>query len=264
MDKSPAIRILIAGNQGIFCDGLRKLLDAEPGLRVIGEAAEGGEALKAARLLKPDILLLDVALLRPPSLEALRELESLSTPVRAILLVSSIEKDELIEVLQVGVRGIILKESATQLLIKGIRNVMVGQYWLGRESVSDLVGALRERQPTNGRGREKNFGLTRRELEIVGTIAAGYMNKDIAQKFSLSEQTVKHHLTKIFAKLGVCNRLELALFAVDHELMEQSSDEKPPQPYSARTGNALEQPRGTAGLSRDRKTPLRNEAGRTP
>ncbi len=262
MDKSPAIRILIAANQGIFCDGLRKLLDAEPGLRVIGEAAEGGEALKAARLLKPDILLLDLALLRW-GLEALREL--LPTPVRTILLVASIEKDELIEVLQVGVRGIILKESATQLLIKGIRTVMVGQYWLGRESVSDLVGALRERQPSNGRGGWKKFGLTRRELEIVGTIAAGYMNKDIAQKFSLSEQTVKHHLTKIFAKLGVSNRLELALFAVDNELMEQSADAKPPQPYSGRTGNALEQPRGIAGLVRDRKTPLlRNEAGRTP
>ena len=230
MDKSPTIRILIAVNPGIFRDGLRKLLEAEPGFRVIGESAEGTEALRTARQLKPDVLLFDLAIPRCPGLEAFRDLELLANPVRAVLLVTGIEKDQLIQALQAGVRGIVLKESATQLLIKGIRNVMTGQYWLGRDSISDLVGALRElNRRSNGNGGRKNFGLTTRELEIVGSVAAGYMNKDIAQKFSLSEQTVKHHLTSIFAKVGVSNRLELALFAVNHDLVAKTHESTPPR-----------------------------------
>lgn len=223
MDKRPpAIRVLIADDHPIFRDGLKKLLEAEPGFRVVGEAADGSEAVSMARRLNPDILLLDLAMPRVPGMEALRELAASPTPLRTILLTAAIEKAQIVEALQLGARGIVLKESATELLMKSIRSVMDGQYWVGRENVHDLVKTLREL--TAGAGEEakrKSFGLTPRELEIVSTIVAGYTNKDIAEKFSISEQTVKHHLTNIFDKLGVSNRLELALFAVNHHLHEQ-------------------------------------------
>ena len=97
---------------------------------------------------------------------------------------------------------------------------MQGQFWVGRDSVSDLVKYVQELMPTPGSARKKNFGLTPRELEVVSAIVAGYTNKDIAEKFNISEQTVKHHLTNIFDKLGVYNRLELAIFALDNRLVE--------------------------------------------
>ncbi len=223
MDKSQKnIRIVIADDHPIFRDGLRKLLEAEPGLKVVGEACDGAEAVAMARQLTPDILLLDLSMPRLPGIEALRELVSTPTPVRTILLTAAIERAQIVEALQLGARGVVLKESATQMLLRSIRTVMAGQYWVGRESVSDLVATLRDLMPTGAeKARQKLFGLTPRELEVVSTIVAGYTNKDIAQKFGISEQTVKHHLTNIFDKLGVSTRLELALFAVNHHLFTE-------------------------------------------
>ncbi|HET7842104.1 MAG TPA: response regulator transcription factor [Terriglobia bacterium] len=219
MDNNrPSIRILIADDHPIFRDGLRKLLEAEPGFQVVGEAADGIEAIKLVQQLKPDILLLDLAMPRLPGLETLRELTSVDWSVRTIILTAAIEKPQIVEALQLGARGVVMKESATAMMLKSIRSVMDGEFWVGRESVSNLVNLLRETMAAPSK--PKKFGLTSRELEVVAAIVSGYTNKDIAQKFSISEQTVKHHLTSIFDKLGVANRLELALFAVNNRLTD--------------------------------------------
>jgi two-component system nitrate/nitrite response regulator NarL len=223
MDKKiHPIRIVIADDHPIFRDGLRRLLESEPNLKVVGEACDGAEAVKLARQLKPEILLLDLAMPRHPGLEALREMSTGAGPnnsVRVILLTAAAEKNQIVEALQLGARGVVLKDSATQLLLKSIHTVMAGEYWVGRESVSNLVQYLRTLVQSSGEeARQKKFGLTPRELEIVSAVVAGYSNKEIAEYFKISEDTVKHHLSNIFDKLGVSTRLELALFAVNQSL----------------------------------------------
>jgi two-component system nitrate/nitrite response regulator NarL len=218
--SSAPIRILIADDHPIFRDGLRRLLEAEPDLRVVGEAADGAEAVAMVGQLQPDILLLDLAMPRVPGMDALRELASGKQPVRTILLTASVERPQIVEALQLGARGVVLKESATQVLLKSITTVMAGSYWVGRESVPDLKELVLDHaapEPAGG-----NYGLTRREMQMVAAIVEGSSNREIAQKFNVREDTVKHHLTSIFSKLGVSTRLELALFAIDHRLVAKS------------------------------------------
>jgi two-component system, NarL family, nitrate/nitrite response regulator NarL len=217
------VRIIVADDHPIFRDGLRRLLESERDFEVIAEACDGVEAVSLVRKLRPEILLLDLAMPRRHGLEALREMNSSALAVRVILLTAAAEKSQIVEALQLGARGIVLKDSATQILLRSIRAVMNGEYWVGRESVSDLVQYLRnlmESTPTPSR--QSRYGLTPRELQIVSAVVAGYANREIAEHFKISEDTVKHHLSNIFDKLGVSTRLELALFAVNQALPFQS------------------------------------------
>src|ERR1700733_4440692 len=220
--RTHPIRIVIADDHPIFRDGLRRLLESEGDMKVVGEACDGIEAVKLATEIKPDILLLDLAMPHQTGLEALRDLstrQGAAGAVRIILLTAAAEKKQVVEALQLGARGVVLKDSATQLLLKSIHAVMAGEYWVGRDSVSNLVQYLRNlMQSTNEETKQKKFGLTPRELEIVSAVVAGYANREIAEYFKISEDTVKHHLSNIFDKLGVSTRLELALFAVNQGL----------------------------------------------
>jgi two-component system nitrate/nitrite response regulator NarL len=203
----------------MFRMGLRKLLESEPGFDVIGEAGDGASALALVRQLNPDFLLLDLAMPNMSGLDTLRELAAMGFNGHIVLLAAAIEKVQMLEALRLGARGVVLKESATALLFKCIRAVMVGEFWVGRESVADLVLYLRQVPSTPRVAPRATFKLTPRELQIISAVVAGSPNKQIAEQLSISADTVKHHLTSIFDKLGMSNRLELALFAIHHGLV---------------------------------------------
>jgi DNA-binding NarL/FixJ family response regulator len=208
--ETPSIRIVIADDHAIFRDGLRRLLVGEKDFVVVAEASDGKEAVALARTLKPDVLLLDLAMPRVPGMEVLRELAREELSVYTILLTAEIQPFEVTSALQLGARGIVLKASPPELLLKGIRSVCAGEYWVGGEILTAL--AQFEQRPGS------NSGLTTRELEIISAIRTGNSNKEIALKLSISEETVKRHLSNIFGKLGVSSRLELAILASRHNL----------------------------------------------
>ncbi len=216
------IRVLVANGHGLFRDGLRGLLEVG-GFKVVGETADGEAVVSLAEKTQPDVILLDLAMPRQDGIEILRRLSAAEIPARTLLMISSTQRSEAIRALKMGAYGVIPQEATSQRLYESIRCVVSGQYWIGRESVSDLVKALREESHPAGGLQQKRFGLTPRELEIITLVVAGYSNPGIAQKFSISEQTVKHHISNIFDKLGVSNRLELALFAVNHRLVDTDS-----------------------------------------
>ncbi len=197
------------------------MLQADSLIKVVGEARDGMEALEMARSLHPDILLLDLAMPNVAGMDALREMTSaeLNSDTRTIVLTGLIDKRQVLEALQLGARGVVLKDAAVEHLTACIRAVMQGQYWLEGRPVQNLVQVLRELATQTATPPRKTFGLTARELEVVTLITEGCTNKDIAKSFGISEETVKRHLTNIFNKLGVGNRLELALFALNHNLL---------------------------------------------
>jgi DNA-binding NarL/FixJ family response regulator len=222
-DLDQGVRIIIADAHPMFRDALRDLLEQQSEFKVVGEAADGGEVIEKVKQLNPDLLLLDFAMPQISWLEVLRSLSTLPVQVRTIVLANAIERFQVFEALKFGARGVILKDVATPLLFKGIRAVLAGEYWVAHGDVAELIDSLRNGNPASPLQTSSGKGshLTQRELEIVSAIVEGCTNKDLAQTLSLSEQTVKHHLTSIYAKLGVSNRLELAFYAVHHNLTPQ-------------------------------------------
>jgi DNA-binding NarL/FixJ family response regulator len=208
------IRILLAADHPVFRDGLKRLLDADPRLRVVGEAGTGPEAVQRVSELSPDVLLLDLSMPDGSGFDVLRALER-NTGVRTILLTADLAGPEFLQALQLGARGLVRKDAATTTLTKCIPAVMAGEYWFGRDRLGDLVQALRFLRgvapSTPGQT------LTACERRIVAAVVDGCTNRDIATELGLSGQTIKNYLSHIYDKLGVSNRLELALYAVHHK-----------------------------------------------
>ncbi len=213
------IRIVLADDHPVVRIGVRNMLMVEEGFSVVGEADDGDDAITQTLELKPDILLLDVAMPRLPGLEAMRAIMKGSPEVKILLLTSTITTQQIIEALHIGARGIVLKDALAGHLKVAIRTVHAGDFWIGGKRVVNLVAALHDLMLQAAPPQHKTYGLTPRELEVVGCIVEGCSNRDIAKQFGLSEETIKRHLSNIFDKTGVSTRLELALFAIAHHLV---------------------------------------------
>lgn len=216
------IRVAIIDDHPIFRDGLKHLLETEPDIDVVDTGASGFEANRIVQASEPDVLILDYGMQNLNGVDTLGQLPSGRTQV--MLLTAAIEPEEVIRAIQLGARAVVLKESPTQRLLDAIRDVAAGKYVVGAETVEDLPQAL---AALNLRA-ARPFGLTPRELEIIAGVADGATNQELADRLSISVQTVKHHLTHIFDKVGVSTRLELGLFAMDCSLVRR----RPPRSSS--------------------------------
>ena len=225
-DAPKPIRIVIADDHPIFRDGLKHLLSLEPDFQVVAEIAHGDDVLAAVETQKPDILLLDLKMPGTHGLTILQKMQVAGNSVtRSIVLTASEDKSEFVQAMKLGTCGIVLKQSPADLLFKSIRKVHAGEIWLDSDTTAAVMqqfatgGEDHGHAPSsvNGRSRERS-PLSQREREIVGLVAQGFKNKEMAEKMFISEQTVKNHLHNIFDKLGVSDRLELALYAIHKKL----------------------------------------------
>jgi two-component system nitrate/nitrite response regulator NarL len=217
--REPApVRIVITDAHPIFRDGLRRLLETDPGLQIVGEAGAGAAAVAMVRETAPDILLLGSAPAAGSAVEMLRQLAEAGVSVRTILLVRSIDMPEVADALQFGAHGVLSKDSAAEVLFASIECVMTGQFWVGDEPAEDIAAGMR--RFVAARRQTQRFGLTRREQEILRAVADGDTNKEVGRRLAISENTVKRHMLHIFNKVGASSRVELALFAAHHRLLD--------------------------------------------
>jgi two-component system, NarL family, nitrate/nitrite response regulator NarL len=214
------VRIVVVDDHPIVRYGLRALFEAERGFQVVGEAGDGAAAVDLVAKLLPDIVLLDASLPRMSGLDVLCSLRDRGLSARSVLLTAADERPDIVKALELGARGAIAKESATELMTTCVRRVMAGEYWIGRGGVADVIHALREAsRPAPASAQDRRRRLTPREQAVAAAVVEGLCNKTVATRLNVSEQTVKNHLRSIFEKLGVTSRLELAVYALANNLV---------------------------------------------
>ncbi len=216
-NKSKALKIALADDHTIFRDGLRRLLALEPDFKIVAEAKDGTEVLPILEEHEPDILLLDLRMPGADGLTVHQHIQTNKLKTKIIVLTASEDEDQYVQAIKCGASGIVLKQTATELLIKSIHKVCAGEIWLDSRTTA---AAMRQFVNPGGPGlRERDKrGISHREREIVACVAQGFKNKEIAEKMFISEQTVKNHLHNVFDKLGVSDRLELALYAIHRNI----------------------------------------------
>ncbi|MFQ5663950.1 MAG: response regulator [Terriglobia bacterium] len=217
---SHTIKVVVADDHPIYRLGVAKLLEPESDLAMVGEAANGMEAILLAERFSPDVLLLDLKMPVMDGIEALSELARRKLRTRVILMLTNAERDKAVRAVRLGARGVIFKEAERGLLAKSIRKVHAGEVWIDNPILSQALESLVSRPPSAPRpSGEPETHLSSREMEVVRCVAMGLRNKEVADRLGVSEATIKNHLTSIYAKLGVSDRLELILYAIHNRVI---------------------------------------------
>jgi DNA-binding NarL/FixJ family response regulator len=221
MSAESRIKLIIVDDHTLFREGIKKILALEKDIEIVGEAFDGEEVISVLNHCQPDIMLLDIKMERVNGLQVLPRIVEQFPLLKVIILTAQVTSAESVKAIRDGARGIILKHAASEFLIKGIRKVAEGELWADSSTMTQVVDSLSrkyrvDRSPEKGRKE-----LSEREIEVVTLVASGHRNKEIANKLFISEQTVKTHLSNIFQKLEVNDRLELALYAMRNGLVER-------------------------------------------
>ena len=216
------IKVLVIDDHAMFRTGLRLAIESRPGIKVVAEAATSAEALAAAARESPDIILLDLDLGEESGFEILPQLIANGHAGRVILLTGMRDPEAHRRAVRMGAVGLVLKEHAIETVLKAIEKVYAGEAWLDRAMIATILRERSRPDVANGRSAEaaKIATLTERERQVIGLIGEGLKNREIAERMYISEATVRHHLTSIFNKLGVADRLELVIYAYQHNLAE--------------------------------------------
>ncbi len=224
------IRVLISDAQPIVLEGLRSILNQHATIQVVGEANDGVETIEKTVHLEPDVVLLDLKVPRVDCMTVLRSIQTRAPRTKVILFTTGDNKEDFVEAMKLGCSGILLKETPTNLIEKSILRVHAGEIWLDSNTTAAVIRHFSSPRdfpaahtgapagPANGKSPRERAQLSQREREIIVLIAQGYKNKEIAEKMFITEQTVKNHLHNVFDKLGVSDRLELALYAIHNSL----------------------------------------------
>jgi DNA-binding NarL/FixJ family response regulator len=230
------VTVVIADDESIFRTSLRHLLgapptvirdvygvDVGPGFSVVGEAGTGEETIAVVRRVAPELLILDLTMPRLTGLDVIRELQAGGHLPWTVMLAGIVEKPHLRAAVQSGVSAVMLKDATTERLFEAIMVVLAGQRWLDKSLIGDLMEVVGTSISSPGTiTLQKPHGLTPRERQVLAHVVAGDGNKEIARKCAVSEETIKHHLTRIFDKVGASNRLELALVATQAGLVSDA------------------------------------------
>lgn len=216
MPRTP-IRILIIDDHAVVRAGLRMLIDQHPDMEVVAMAGERAEAIALAGRHQPDVIILDVLLGDDDGLAFLPDLRTAAPSARVIVLTGLRSVDAHRRALRHGAVGVVLKDHAAEVLLKAITKVHGGEVWIDRSMMSTVLQDM-TKVPTEDPEKAKIATLTDREREVIGHITRGLKNKQIADRLFISETTVTHHLSSIFSKLGVSDRLELVVYAFKHKL----------------------------------------------
>jgi DNA-binding NarL/FixJ family response regulator len=209
------IRLVLADDHRIILEGLEQLFRREKDFEVIATATNGEDALTAVRAKRPDILVLDINMPKGNGLWVLKNVHTEKLKTRVVLLTATLDDDEVLEAMQFGVSGLVLKEAAAVNLVETVRRVQRGERALEPMLVSRALDRLSQREDA----KKIVEVLSKRETEIVKMVAAGLRNKEIALKLSIGEGTVKTHLHTIYEKLGVHGRVELAMYALERGII---------------------------------------------
>jgi DNA-binding NarL/FixJ family response regulator len=209
------MRLVLADDHPLVLDGLEQLFRLERDIEVVARCRDGHEALRAVRQHRPDLLILDIKMPGRDGLSVLQAIREEGLPTETVLLTAALDDDQLVAAVRLGVRGVVLKESAPRMIINAIREVRAGGSYMEGRAVSRALQKL-VRRDAAARDAEKQ--LTPRELEIVRLAASGARNRDIAERLSITEGTVKIHFHNVYEKLGIDSRVALAMWARDQGL----------------------------------------------
>ena len=217
MSTAPApLRIMIVDDHEVVRAGLRMLIDSEPGMEVVALASNRKESLAAATKESPDLILLDLDLGGENALTFITELKETAKNARILILTGLNDSSTHRRAIKLGAMGVVLKDQAAEVLINAIRKVHSGEVWIDRAMVGDVLTEMVRGGPDPASLQIDS--LTDRERQVIKLIAEGLRNKQIGERLYISETTVTHHLSSIFSKLGVSDRLELVIFAFGHNL----------------------------------------------